>query len=26
VPVTPEPNARELAVIRDYDKEGFWTS
>jgi glutaconate CoA-transferase, subunit B len=26
VPVTAEPTAGELAVIRDYDKEGFWTS
>lgn len=23
---TAEPTAKELAVIRDYDKEGFWTS
>jgi glutaconate CoA-transferase subunit B len=23
---TPEPTAQELEVIRDYDKEGFWTS
>ena len=23
---TPEPNAAELKAIRDYDKEGFWTS
>ena len=23
---TSEPSAQELAVIRDYDKEGFWTS
>lgn len=23
---TPAPNAPELAAIRDYDKEGFWTS
>ncbi len=22
---TPEPSAAELAAIRDYDKEGFWT-
>lgn len=24
--LTPEPSAVELAVIRDYDREGFWTS
>jgi glutaconate CoA-transferase subunit B len=23
---TPEPNAAELSAIREYDKEGFWTS
>ena len=23
---TPEPNAEELNAIREYDKEGFWTS
>jgi glutaconate CoA-transferase subunit B len=23
---TAEPSAQELAVIREYDKEGFWTS
>lgn len=23
---TPEPNAAELIAIREYDKEGFWTS
>jgi glutaconate CoA-transferase, subunit B len=23
---TPEPSARELEAIREYDKEGFWTS
>ncbi len=23
---TPEPNAAELRAIRDYDREGFWTS
>jgi glutaconate CoA-transferase subunit B len=23
---TPEPNATELKAIRDYDKDGFWTS
>lgn len=23
---TPEPNAAELKAIREYDKEGFWTS
>jgi len=23
---TPEPNAKELEAIREYDKEGFWTS
>jgi hypothetical protein len=23
---TPEPNAAELRAIREYDKEGFWTS
>jgi glutaconate CoA-transferase, subunit B len=23
---TPEPNAKELKAIREYDKEGFWTS
>jgi glutaconate CoA-transferase subunit B len=23
---TPEPTREELEVIRDYDKEGFWTS
>ena len=23
---TPEPNSAELKAIRDYDKEGFWTS
>lgn len=23
---TPEPNAEELKAIRDYDKEGFWTT
>ncbi|HWZ43567.1 MAG TPA: CoA-transferase [Candidatus Saccharimonadales bacterium] len=23
---TPEPNAAELQAIRDYDKQGFWTS
>jgi glutaconate CoA-transferase subunit B len=26
VGVTPEPTAEELHAIRDYDKEGFWTS
>jgi glutaconate CoA-transferase subunit B len=25
VAVTPEPSEAELAVIRDYDREGFWT-
>lgn len=24
--ITPEPSAEELRAIRDYDKEGFWTS
>jgi glutaconate CoA-transferase, subunit B len=24
--VTPEPNSAELAAIREYDREGFWTS
>jgi glutaconate CoA-transferase, subunit B len=23
---TPEPSAAELQAIREYDKEGFWTS
>jgi glutaconate CoA-transferase subunit B len=23
---TPEPSAEELRAIREYDKEGFWTS
>jgi len=26
VAVTAEPSAAELAAIRDYDKNGFWTS
>lgn len=26
VTTTPEPNAQELKAIRDYDKDGFWTS
>jgi len=26
VPPTPEPSAAELNAIREYDKEGFWTS
>lgn len=26
VVATPEPNAEELKAIRDYDKEGFWTT
>lgn len=24
--ITPEPSSEELAAIREYDKEGFWTS
>jgi glutaconate CoA-transferase subunit B len=26
VRTTPEPNPAELKAIRDYDREGFWTS
>jgi glutaconate CoA-transferase subunit B len=26
IPATPEPSIAELRAIRDYDKEGFWTS
>jgi glutaconate CoA-transferase subunit B len=26
IPATPEPSVAELRAIRDYDKEGFWTS
>lgn len=26
VSATPEPNAQELTAIREYDKEGFWTT